>query len=152
MDQVTAVTDVPATALANWKVSQPIDWGTCSHDVTHGECSKSYDTSPFSQRSIILAGDEDLQINVTITNAHPVRDDMGHTFTWLAAAETYGVEDEWGAGPLDPNGGCNFVLEGPGDHNWILGSYSEWAPTLGYWHDWDWSVNFNICGGEFPRE
>ena len=51
----------------------------------------------------------------------------------------------WGAGDWDNLHACTDVLEGPGDHGWVLGSYSEWAPTLGYWHDWDWYVNFNLC-------
>jgi hypothetical protein len=132
--------------IANWKISQNIDWTSCGHDVTHGECDKSYQPeSPFDAGSFQIAGDEALQINVTVTNSRPLTDDFGHTFTWLAAAETYGVEDDWGAGDPDPMRGCTLVNEGPGDHGWVLGSYSDWAPTLGYWHDWDWYVNFNLC-------
>jgi hypothetical protein len=93
-----------------------------------------------------VLGDETLEISVSVGNDRPVRDDYGHTFTWMAAAETYGVADGWGAGEYDPvSGSCAGVGQGPGDHQWVLGSYSEWAASLGYWHDWDWYVDFNVC-------
>jgi len=132
--------------VADWKITQDIDWDSCGHDVTHGECFKTFEpVSPYDTPWFNIAGDEALEINVFIGHERPLEDDFGHTFTWLAAGETYRVVDGWGAGDVDHLRGCTFVSEGPGDHGWVLGSYSEWAPSLGYWHDWNWYVNFNLC-------
>jgi hypothetical protein len=132
--------------VADWHISQNIDWDSCGHDLTHGECDKRFaPLSPFDTDWFYIAGDEALEINVTVNHELPVRDDFEHTFTWLAASETYRVADGWGAGDLDPNRGCTLVDEGPGDHGWVLGRFSDWAPSLGYWHDWRWYVNFNLC-------
>ena len=132
--------------VANWKITQDIDWDSCGHDVSHGECDKIFEReSPYDTNWFNIAGDEALEINVFIGHERPLEDDFGHTFTWLATGETYGVADGWGAGDPDPLRGCTRVHEGPGDHGWVLGSYSEWAPSLGYWHDWNWYVNFNLC-------
>jgi len=49
-----------------------------------------YDTYWFN-----IAGDEALEINVSVGHERPVRDDFDHTFTWLATGETYRVEDGW---------------------------------------------------------
>lgn len=87
---------------------QDIEWTTCEHDATHVECDRNYrPDSLYDTGMFQIAGDEQLQINVFINHARPVRDDYGHTFTWLATGETYGVEDDWSAGEPDPYGSRN---------------------------------------------
>jgi LysM repeat protein len=134
------------TQVVDWRLSD-IDWDSCTHDLTHGECFKIWQPdTPYESPMFPIDGDEALEINVTATHSMPLEDDFGHTFTWLAVAESYTASDGWGAGDYDPtNRSCDTVDEGPGDHGWTLGRYSEWAPTLGYYHDWQWYVNFNVC-------
>jgi hypothetical protein len=132
--------------VADWQIAQNIDWDTCGHDATDGECSKVFE--PFSQFDtdwFNIAGDEALQINVSLSHQYPVRDEFGHTFTWLAVTQTYRVEDGWGAGGLDQHNACTLVSEGPGNHGWVLDHFWDWAPSLGYYQEWLWYVNFNLC-------
>lgn len=132
--------------VADWQITQNIDWSTCGHDLTHGECSKTFaPMSPYDTDWFNITGDEALEINVYVNHEYPVRDEFGHTFTWLAATETYRVMDGLPAGNLDFQRGCTMIQEGTGDHGWVLGRFWDWAPSLGYWHEWLWYVDFNLC-------
>jgi hypothetical protein len=133
--------------VADWQITQDIDWNSwCTHDVTHGECSSVFSPeSPYDTGWFDIAGDEALEVTVSVNHERPVRDDFDHTFTWLAAGDTYRVADGWGAGDPDGSRACALVNEGPGDHGWVLGSFSEWVPDLDYWQEYHWYVNFNIC-------
>ncbi|MEW6400948.1 MAG: hypothetical protein AB1649_04060, partial [Chloroflexota bacterium] len=133
--------------VADWQITQNIDWNSwCVHDVTHGECISNFEPdSPYDTSWFDIAGDEALQINVFVNHERPVEDDYDHTFTWMAWGETYGVEDGWGAGDPDSMRACTLVDEGLGDHGWVLGSFFEWVPSLGYRQEYHWYVNFNLC-------
>ncbi len=143
--RVFAVSTGSRRQIADWQITQNIDWDYCGHDVTHGTCSSTFDNNEFDTYWFDIAGDEALEITVYVNHERSVEDDWGHTFTWLAAAETYSVEDGWGAGSLGTDRSCTFVPESPGEHGWDLGHFWEWEPSLGYWHEWLWYVSFNLC-------
>jgi hypothetical protein len=131
--------------VADWHITQDIDWTTCAHVSSNGECRKGYGAgSPFDMGSLRVGADEALEITVHVSN-DPLTDDAGHTFTYLDAGETYRLADDWGAGDHDAHGECIEVFGGPGRHGWVLGSYTEWSPSTAVYRNWNWAVNFNIC-------
>jgi hypothetical protein len=127
--------------VADWHITQDIDWGSCFDQATEGGfCVRGFTpVSPFSTGWFNIAGDEALEINVFIGHERPVRDDFGHTFTWLAAGETYGVEDGWGAATTRD---CRVAGE---VHGWDLGHFWMWSPVSRSWYEPRWYVSFNLC-------
>ncbi|MBM3499083.1 MAG: LysM peptidoglycan-binding domain-containing protein [Armatimonadetes bacterium] len=125
--------------LADWTIqTDEVDPSSCDR---HMGCKWTFSGDEYETK-FDIAGEEVLRITVYANLERRMQDDLGHTFTWMAAQWDYTAQDNWGAGGEDARNGCTLITEGPGVHRWVLGRYWDYGVTD---EDQPWSVTFFLC-------
>ncbi len=111
--------------VADWNVSQDINWGSCSDPYN---CVRQFYDNEYDTYWFDIFGDELLEITASAFDG-----------SWIigSGTETYRPEDGWGAGPLGSYRSCGYLGPGsnPGSHTWLFDYYGGES----------WNIVFHIC-------
>jgi hypothetical protein len=130
--EADVITGASRRRVADWDITQDIDWGSC-FDPYH--CILSLEDRDYSTDWFDVFGDELLVVTIDVT--HPGTLHAGYSIT-----EVFDPPN-WGGGPVRSGWGCSeYPTRDPGDHGW------EFAYHEGY----DWSTRFDICRENFGEE
>jgi hypothetical protein len=117
--------------VADWHV-EDIDWGSCFEPHY---CVRHYDNNEYDTYWFDVAGDEELSIRMVLG-------DRSAFFDPVISEDTYGPEDDWGAGPTGPRRTCEYLggADSPAIHTWVF-DYSGGDA---------WDATFHICWEDYP--
>ena len=111
--------------VANWRVSQDIDWPGCRPDST---CLLNFNGGEFDTGWFDIYGDEYLEVIIKAEHPHS----LSPTYT---LSEVFSGP-EWGAAAPYNNGCDNSLFLEGGTHTW----YFDWSPQGNAW-----LTRFNLC-------
>lgn len=125
---IYAVSGGSRRTIAAWRIGPEIDWGSCFED---SHCILMLTRSDYDTHWFDVAGDEELEIQITVSNPGTLTPSVTNTRRYG------GPYNDWGAGGPAADLGCSDPAReiGDGRHYWEFGSYGG-EP---------WDVHFNIC-------
>lgn len=122
-----AVSAGPRRTIADWRVGQDIDWGSCFRPY---HCVRHYDDEEYDTYWVDIAGDEDLVVEMRVS--HP-----GTLWRDYQRSERFSAAEGWGGGSVGPRRSCGYLGPGrvPNRYVWQFDTVNGNA----------WNATFHIC-------